>query len=113
MAKVETPWGGRFGEAPDALMERFNASIGFDRKLLEVDIAGSAAYARGLERAGIISTEERTQIEVGLEKVRQEFAQPDCDLPAALEAAGIGSTTGDIDFKQLAVEADRGIETLH
>ena len=85
MAKVETPWGGRFGEAPDALMERFNASIGFDRKLLEVDIAGSAAYARGLEHAGIISTEERTQIEVGLEKVRQEFAQPDCDLPAALE----------------------------
>ena len=85
MTKVETPWGGRFGEAPDALMERFNASIGFDRKLLEVDVAGSAAYARGLERAGIISAEERTQIEVGLEKVRQEFAQPDCDLPAALE----------------------------
>ena len=45
MSGVETPWGGRFAEAPDALMERFNASIGFDRKLLEVDIAGSIAYA--------------------------------------------------------------------
>ncbi|MEE3258965.1 MAG: argininosuccinate lyase [Candidatus Latescibacterota bacterium] len=79
------PWGGRFQEAPDALMERFNASIGFDRKLLEVDIAGSIAYARALQRAGVLNAEEVGQIEAGLAKVRQEFSAPDCALPDALE----------------------------
>ena len=79
------PWGGRFQEAPDALMERFNASIGFDRKLLEVDIAGSIAYARALQRAGVLDAEEVGQIEAGLAKVRQEFSAPDCALPDALE----------------------------
>ena len=48
MAAVQTPWGGRFQSAPAELMERFNASIGFDRKLLAVDVAGSVAYARAL-----------------------------------------------------------------
>ena len=55
MAAVQTPWGGRFQSAPAALMERFNASIGFDRKLLAADIAGSVAYARALQRAGVLS----------------------------------------------------------
>ena len=85
MTGVETPWGGRFQEGPDALMQRFNASIGFDRKLLEVDVAGSVAYARALHRAEILDAEELAQIEHGLETVRQEFAAPDCILPAALE----------------------------
>ena len=35
------PWGGRFAGATAELMERFNASIGFDYRLLEVDVAGS------------------------------------------------------------------------
>ena len=85
MGQVETPWGGRFGEAPDALMQRFNASISFDRKLLEVDVAGSIAYARALQRAGILDEGELVQIEAGLEQVRQEFSASDCDLPDALE----------------------------
>ena len=55
MAAVQTPWGGRFQSAPAELMERFNASIGFDRKLLEADIAGSVAYARALQRAGVLN----------------------------------------------------------
>ena len=85
MAIVETPWGGRFQDGPDALMERFNASIGFDRKLLEVDLAGSIAYARALERAGIFDAGELAQIEEGLELVWQEFSKPECALPASLE----------------------------
>ena len=58
MAAVQTPWGGRFQSAPAELMERFNASIGFDRKLLEADIAGSVAYARALQRADVLSAGE-------------------------------------------------------
>lgn len=85
MAAVQTPWGGRFESAPAELMERFNASIGFDRKLLEVDVAGSIAYARALRRAGILSAEELEHIETGLKQVREEFSAPDCVLPDALE----------------------------
>ena len=85
MTRVETPWGGRFQEAPDALMERFNASIGFDRRLLEVDIAGSKAYAKALHRADLLDAAELAEITVGLEAVLQEFSAPDCLLPDALE----------------------------
>ena len=85
MAAVQTPWGGRFQSAPAALMERFNASIGFDRKLLEADVAGSVAYARALQRAGVLSAGELEQIEAGLKQVREEFSAPDCVLPDALE----------------------------
>jgi argininosuccinate lyase len=82
---VETPWGGRFQEAPDALMERFNASIGFDRRLLEVDVAGSKAYAKALHRADLLDAAELAEITGGLEAVLQEFSAPDCLLPDALE----------------------------
>ncbi len=85
MSEVETPWGGRFQDAPDALMERFNASIGFDRRLLEVDIAGSKIYARGLHRAALLTSEELAEIEDGLQAVLKEFSDPGCLLPDALE----------------------------
>lgn len=85
MTRVETPWGGRFQEAPDALMERFNASIGFDRRLLEVDIAGSKAYAKALHRADLLDAAELAEITGGLEAVLQEFSAPDCLLPDVLE----------------------------
>ncbi len=85
MTRVETPWGGRFQEGPDALMERFNASIGFDRRLLEVDIAGSKAYARALHQTDLLDAAELAEITVGLEAVLQEFSAPDCLLPDALE----------------------------
>ena len=85
MAIVETPWGGRFQDGPDALMERFNASIGFDRRLLEVDIAGSKAYAKALHRTDLLDAAELAEITVGLEAVLQEFSAPDCLLPDALE----------------------------
>ncbi len=67
-------WGGRFEKVTDDLMERFNASIGFDWRLYEADIRGSMAYARALERAGLITGEEGAELRRGLEAVRQEFA---------------------------------------
>ena len=35
-------WGGRFGDAPDAIMAEINASIDVDRHLYRQDIAGSS-----------------------------------------------------------------------
>ncbi|MFQ5342887.1 MAG: argininosuccinate lyase [Anaerolineae bacterium] len=67
-------WGGRFEKPTDELMEQFNASIGFDRRLYDADITGSVAYARALARAGLISNAERDALIDGLVRVRVEFA---------------------------------------
>jgi len=55
-------WGGRFTEATDAFVERFTASVGFDRRLYRQDIAGSIAHARMLARAGVLSAGEAEAI---------------------------------------------------
>ncbi len=82
---VDKPWGGRFAAVNDELMERFNASIRFDRRLLSADIEGNIAYARGLGRIGVLNEEECRSIVEGLEQVGQEFSEPDYPLPDSLE----------------------------
>ena len=67
-------WGGRFRAATDKLMERFNASLSFDRRLYKADIRGSQAYARALVHAGVLSEAECRQIIAGLDQVLNEFA---------------------------------------
>ena len=39
-------WGGRFERGPASIMEEINASIDFDKRLAEQDLAGSKAHAR-------------------------------------------------------------------
>ncbi len=59
-------WSGRFAEPLDALTQRFNASIGFDFRLAEVDIRGSLAHARMLARCNLISAADLADIERGM-----------------------------------------------
>ena len=49
---------GRFRGDVDPEMERFNASIDFDQKFWSADIAGSKAYARGSQIAGLLTEAE-------------------------------------------------------
>jgi argininosuccinate lyase len=67
------PWGGRFSAGADPTAEAFTSSLSFDRRLWPHDIRGSAAWARALERAGLIDATERATIERGLESVRAEL----------------------------------------
>jgi argininosuccinate lyase len=67
-------WGGRFSGQTDELMERFNASFSFDRRLYAADIRGSIAYAAALARAALISAPEAAELAVGLRRVLEEFA---------------------------------------
>lgn len=87
-------WGGRFEEATDAFVERFNASVSFDKRLYQHDIEGSLAHAAMLEKAGIISTEEHNQIQQGLAAVLEsieagvfEWQQSREDVHMNIEAA--------------------------
>ncbi|NXB99752.1 ARLY2 lyase, partial [Orthonyx spaldingii] len=68
-------WGGRFSGSTDPIMEMLNASISYDQRLSEVDIQGSKAYAKALEKAGILSKTELEKILSGLEKVSEEWCE--------------------------------------
>ena len=61
--------GGRFVGSTDPIMEMLSASITYDQRLAEVDVQGSMAYAKALEKAGILSKTELEKILSGLEKV--------------------------------------------
>jgi argininosuccinate lyase len=69
-------WGGRFESGPSEVFERFSGSLHFDRRLLDADIRGSQAYARALERAGILTAQEREQIVTAFEQIHAESTQP-------------------------------------
>lgn len=66
-------WGGRFSEPTDAFVERFTASVSFDKRLYQADIKGSVAHATMLEKAGILTKGEMQQIISGLEDIQSEI----------------------------------------
>jgi argininosuccinate lyase len=66
-------WSGRFAEPMDALMQRFNASVMFDKRLALVDIAGSLAHAKMLAKQAIISADDLAAIERGMATIRAEI----------------------------------------
>ena len=65
-------WGGRFVGETDKMAYEFNASIGFDKRLFEEDIEGSAAHVAMLAKQGILTGEERDAILRGLGEIRDE-----------------------------------------
>jgi argininosuccinate lyase len=67
-------WGGRFASGPSEVFERFSGSLHFDKKLLDADCRGSEAFARALERAGILTSAERDQLIAAFEEIRTAAA---------------------------------------
>jgi len=65
-------WGGRFTKETDKKVYDFNASINFDKRLLERDCEGSVAHAAMLAHAGIITKEESTEIIDGLVAIKDD-----------------------------------------
>jgi argininosuccinate lyase len=89
---MATLWHGRFEGAPDEVLLAYTVSLPFDVRLAAVDIAGSRAHARGLERAGVLSDTECAQVLSGLDQVEDElatgvfqFAPGDEDIHTAVE----------------------------
>lgn len=68
-------WGGRFAEGPAAVMREINASIPFDKRLWQQDIAGSRAHVAMLGATGILNAEDVAAIDQGLQQVHAEFAE--------------------------------------
>jgi argininosuccinate lyase len=89
MSSAEKPanaqWGGRFAAAPADIMQRINASIGFDRALWRQDIAGSRAHAAMLAHVGIISQADEAAIAEGLTSIAGEIEAGTFAFDTALE----------------------------
>ena len=81
----EKLWGGRFSKTTDEMINEFQASIGFDRRMYREDIAGSLAHAAMLAKVGILSEEDRAAIEKGLKDILAQIEQGDFDFSVALE----------------------------
>jgi len=69
-------WGGRFEGGPSEVFERFSWSLHFDKRLIEADVRGSQAFARALERVGILNADERSKLEASFEEILAESRAP-------------------------------------
>ena len=79
------PWGGRFQQATDPAVERFSASVHFDRALARYDVRGSIAHARMLRGAGLISADDEKSLLAALEAIAGEIEAGSFALDPALE----------------------------
>ena len=79
------PWGGRFTEPTDAFVERFTASVNFDKRMYHHDIAGSIAHATMLAAVGVLTDEEKNTIIDGLDAIHTEIEQGTFEWSVALE----------------------------
>lgn len=79
------PWGGRFAEPTDAFVERFTASIDFDKRMYHHDINGSLAHAKMLSQVGILTEDEYQAIEQGLEEIRADIEAGKLEWSVTLE----------------------------
>lgn len=66
-------WGGRFKESENKLMEDFNSSLNFDKRLYKEDINGSIAHVKMLSKCGILKEEEEKLIIDGLNSILQDI----------------------------------------
>jgi argininosuccinate lyase len=62
-------WSGRFRQPLDPEFEKWQRSFPYDQRLLPFELAASRAHANALEHAGVLSSEELSEIVKGLEEI--------------------------------------------
>ena len=78
-------WSGRFSEPVAEMVQRYTASISFDKRLAEFDIQGSLAHAKMLHSVGILSRQDLDAIEGGLQIILLEIRDGKFDWSLELE----------------------------
>ncbi|MDF1876975.1 argininosuccinate lyase [Sulfurimonas sp. SAG-AH-194-L11] len=104
---MDKMWSGRFSASASSLLDKFNASIMYDRKLYKEDIEGSLAHAAMLAKQGILTTEELILITDGLNQVRREIEADEFEWNIADEDLHMG-----IEKRLTAIIGDAG-KKLH
>ena len=78
-------WKGRFQQETSALLQQYSESVSFDWRLWRHDIAGSIAHSAALEKAGLITAEERKKIITGLVEIGSEIEAGNFQFKTELE----------------------------
>ena len=81
----EAMWGGRFTKTVDEMVNEFQASINFDKRMYHEDIAGSIAHAIMLSKCGIISEDDCGAILQGLKDIEGQIEAGEFDFSVDLE----------------------------
>lgn len=68
-------WGGRFKGEENKLMEDFNSSLSFDKKLYKEDILGSKAHVKMLGKCNILKKDEVEEITKGLDSILNDIEE--------------------------------------
>ena len=70
-------WSGRFRQALDPAFEKWQRSFPYDQRLMPFELAASRAHANALEHAGVLSSEELSEIVKGLGEIgRRAQSEP-------------------------------------
>jgi argininosuccinate lyase len=78
-------WSALFSEPMSELVQRYTASVFFDKRLWRADIAGSLAHADMLAAQGIIAAADLAAIQQGMAQITQEIESDQFDWKLALE----------------------------
>ena len=78
-------WSALFSEPMSDLVKRYTASVFFDKRLWQADIAGSLAHAAMLARQQVISADDLEAIRRGMAQIRAEIEAGSFDWKLDLE----------------------------
>ncbi len=98
----EKLWGGRFSQATDRLVEKFNASIEVDQRLYASDIQGSIAHLKMMANESIIAKDEADALIKGLGRVKAKMDNNEILFTDSLEDIhmhvedALGKESGDL-----------------
>jgi argininosuccinate lyase len=73
LANKSQAWSALFSEPMSVLVQRYTASVPFDKRLAAADIAGSLAHAQMLAAQGVISAQDLADIERGMAQIKAEI----------------------------------------
>ena len=96
-------WEGRFTKNTNALLEKFNASITFDKRMYAEDIKGSIAHSKMLSKQEIISQDDQLKIEKGLNQIKLEIENGEFIFKIEDEDIHIGLFAVHPDFQSFGV----------
>jgi argininosuccinate lyase len=83
--KKSQAWSALFTEPMSELVQRYTASVGFDRRLARADIEGSLAHAQMLAAQGVISASDLADIQCGMAQIQAEIDAGTFDWKIQLE----------------------------
>ena len=85
LANKAQAWSALFSEPMSELVQRYTASVGFDKRLWRADIDGSLAHARMLAAQSIISAQDLADIERGMAQIAGEIERGEFTWKLELE----------------------------